>query len=416
VNIWILQTGEPLHIDEDKSRPMRAMNLANALVDAGHNVTLWSAAFNHQKKSHRTRVFETRNISKNLCIKLIPSMGYEANISIKRLLDHCELALRLKSILNLDDLDPPDVAFIGYPPIEVAFVMTRWLRIHGVPVMIDVKDLWPTNFIEPLPIFLQTAGQIALAPYEYLGKKTIAMSSAFCSMSPSYVDWMEEFSGKERGQYDVVAPLTSPIIENDPISEESAQAWWKDQGVNLKNKNKIIFVGSQSRAFNFIPIQEAAEYINNKGIDLEFIICGSGPENKKLKNLFEASNNVKLPGWIDTHKFASLAKSSIATIAPYVSSKNFKLNVPNKIIDSLALGLPIITTLEGEVKKIIDEKKIGFSYSSCIELCSIMENFSNGAVDLKTIEFNCKTLYESNFASSKVYHDLVKSLERLSRS
>ena len=38
MNIWILQTGEPLHIDEGKPRAMRAMNLSNKLVEAGHNV------------------------------------------------------------------------------------------------------------------------------------------------------------------------------------------------------------------------------------------------------------------------------------------------------------------------------------------------------------------------------------------
>ena len=48
--VWILQTGEPLHIDGGAPRPMRAMNLSNKLVKAGHTVVLWSSAFDHQKK------------------------------------------------------------------------------------------------------------------------------------------------------------------------------------------------------------------------------------------------------------------------------------------------------------------------------------------------------------------------------
>ena len=55
MKIWILQTGEPLHIDSGKPRPMRAMNLSNKLVEKGHDVVLWSSAFNHQKKNHRTK-------------------------------------------------------------------------------------------------------------------------------------------------------------------------------------------------------------------------------------------------------------------------------------------------------------------------------------------------------------------------
>jgi hypothetical protein len=41
LTVWLLQTGEPLHCDAGQPRPMRAMNLANALVDAGHKVVLW---------------------------------------------------------------------------------------------------------------------------------------------------------------------------------------------------------------------------------------------------------------------------------------------------------------------------------------------------------------------------------------
>ena len=53
LTVWIFQTGEPLHIDRDDPRPMRAMNLSDFLVNSGHKVVLWSSDFYHQKKEHR---------------------------------------------------------------------------------------------------------------------------------------------------------------------------------------------------------------------------------------------------------------------------------------------------------------------------------------------------------------------------
>ena len=53
MNIWIFQTGEPLHIDRDNARPMRAINLTNQLVEMGHEVTVWTSTFYHQKKEQR---------------------------------------------------------------------------------------------------------------------------------------------------------------------------------------------------------------------------------------------------------------------------------------------------------------------------------------------------------------------------
>ena len=40
-------------MDGPHVRGMRAMNLADALVERGHRVTIWSTDFHHQEKRHR---------------------------------------------------------------------------------------------------------------------------------------------------------------------------------------------------------------------------------------------------------------------------------------------------------------------------------------------------------------------------
>ena len=110
MKIWILQTGEPLDIDNDDSRPMRAMNLSSFLVNRGHRVVLWSSAFHHRDKRHRSREYKIYNVSKDYQIRLIPSPGYEKNKSIKRFWDHIIMGSNLKKILK-KEIDTPDVAF-----------------------------------------------------------------------------------------------------------------------------------------------------------------------------------------------------------------------------------------------------------------------------------------------------------------
>ena len=78
--VWILQTGEPLQIEGGAPRPMRAMNLSNKLVKAGHTVVLWSSAFDHQKKIHRSHNYKTIKVNNNLEIRLLPSSGYKKNM------------------------------------------------------------------------------------------------------------------------------------------------------------------------------------------------------------------------------------------------------------------------------------------------------------------------------------------------
>ena len=121
LTIWILQTGEPLHLDSAHARPMRAMNLANALVEAGHRVIVWSSAFSHQDRRQRSLQAETTVISENLEYRLIPSPGYDRNIGLRRLWDHAALAVNLRRMLG-EQGEVPDACFIGYPPIETASV------------------------------------------------------------------------------------------------------------------------------------------------------------------------------------------------------------------------------------------------------------------------------------------------------
>ena len=70
---WIFQTGEPLPSDKIKPRKMRAYNLADTLIKKGHEVVIWSSAFNHQDKIHRCKKIKEINVNKNLIVKLIPS-------------------------------------------------------------------------------------------------------------------------------------------------------------------------------------------------------------------------------------------------------------------------------------------------------------------------------------------------------
>ena len=50
MTILILQTGEPLDIDEGEMRPMRAINLTNKLNKENIKVELISSVFDHTKK------------------------------------------------------------------------------------------------------------------------------------------------------------------------------------------------------------------------------------------------------------------------------------------------------------------------------------------------------------------------------
>lgn len=415
MKVWIFQTGEPLQSDNGNPRPMRAINLANVLVDRGHVVTLWSSGFYHQKKVHRSKNFEKIIINNKLEIRLIPSPGYKHNVSFSRMFDHLILALNLKKKIALEKL-LPDVAFIGFPPVETAYVMSRWLKKKKIPYMLDVKDKWPQIFVERMPKFFQFFLRLILSPYYLLTKKTMRESTSICSMSDSFLNWSLDFSNREITKFDMVAPLTSLNDKLADKEEQQALLWWAKKGIKKNNISRVIFVGSFSKVFDFDLIFEVANDFFIKQINCEFILCGNGELDLYLKIKSMKYHNIKVVEWIDSFKFSALSKISLAFIAPYKNTSDFTKSVPNKIIDAFRLGMPLLSSLRGEVESLITTYKTGFFYSNSASLAMNIKLLIDDKDLYKNLSNNSKKLYNEKFEFYKVYNNLISNLENLKKA
>ena len=416
MKVWILQTGEPLHSDGSSVRPMRAMNLANKLIERGHQVTLWSSAFYHQEKRHRSHEFVTIHSSELLSIKLIPSKGYIKNIGIGRLIDHAQLAFNLKSILKNNDIELPEIAFIGYPPIEAAYVLSFWLKKHEIPFLLDVKDLWPSMFLDAVPRYFRPFVRVVLEPYFYMAKKTMSRATGITTMAPPFMDWVLSFTGRDKNKYDGIFPLTSPPANYVSTELESTGEWWAGMGVSKTNHGiRIMFVGSFMSVFDFMPIKNAAITAIEANVDIQFVLCGSGGSFNETKKLFVGINNVLLPGWIDRPKIETLAKMSDASIAPYLNIDNYIVNTPNKIVDALSLGLPILSPLSGEVERLINDYEVGITYGTCPTLYEVIVKIRDNKELQRKMSINALSLFNDKFSFEKVYGGLVSHLESMSK-
>lgn len=415
LTIWILQTGEPLPVDGKDVRPMRAMNLSNALIRAGHNVVLWSSAFYHQEKRNRSTTEKIIKVSDSLEVRLIPSCGYQQNIGLGRLIDHAQLAINLKKILK-QCKDLPDVAFIGYPPIETAAVMTRWLSERGIPALLDVKDQWPSIFLEAVPSIMRPLGRIVLWPYFYLARRAIRDATGISTMANGFLEWSLSLAGRMQTDMDGVFPLTTKLDEVNEAELDEARRWWNVQGVPDDGTTRICYVGNHSPNVDLEPVRDAASIFFKQKVPVEFIIAGDGISAPEFKKMMSGLPNVHFPGQIDRPKFIALAERCRASIIPYVNSQSFQLSLPNKTFDSLALGLPILSPLQGEVASLINENGVGLRYGTdtgkCLYDC-ILTLIQDASLQ-KIMSQKANALYDEKFSFDMVYGGLVRHLEQMS--
>ena len=122
-------------------------------------------------------------------------------------------------------------------------------------------------------------------------------------------------------------------------------------------------------------------------------------------------DNVFFPGWVDRPAIEALSEISIASIAPYKNIENYIVNTPNKIVDALSLGLPILSPLSGEVKNLIHLHDVGFTYADDLDEC-IMKLIHDPDLSQRMAQ-NAKKLYYEEFDYETVYGQFVSHMENI---
>jgi glycosyltransferase involved in cell wall biosynthesis len=406
MRVWILQTGEPIQIDNNGLRPIRAINLSKALIDQGHHVTLWSSDFDHFTKLHRFGSEKTIEFSNQLTIRLIKSRGYKSHIGLSRFFDHAQLGWNLNRMLKKESA--PDVALIGYPPIEPAWVMARWLRKQGSPSILDVKDAWPDSMIGAFPTPLKPLAKIAFFPYFVMLKQTLKAANGISSISQEFLDWCLSRANRIQNESDFVFSLSTQDKSFSKDEIEAASYWWESLGIKSSNNLIGYFVGSMTDVFDFQPIINAA-----RKLPIFFVLAGDGPRLESLRNETINIPNIVFPGRISSVQAKILSSNSDFSLAPLVARPDFEMSIPNKFYDALQMGKPMITSLSGPARRMLEESMSGLYYKDEGDFENILNAFALDTSALVRMSNNALLHFNSHFSFNQVYGGAVQKLEQL---
>ena len=161
MNCWLITVGEPLPVvDPGNPRLLRTGALARTLVQGGHRVLWWTSTFDHYRKVQRAP--EDRSFDwEGGTVRMLRSVGYRANVSVRRFIEHAGVARKFAR--EAAAMERPDVILASLPTIELAREAVAYGRAHGVPVLLDLRDLWPDLLIDVLPPRLRWLSRLVLA-------------------------------------------------------------------------------------------------------------------------------------------------------------------------------------------------------------------------------------------------------------
>jgi len=409
MKVWLIQVGEPLPLDSSV-RKMRTSLMADEFSGKGHEVVWWASAFEHQRKK---RVFSHDGevgVEGGPIIKLLKGISYKKNISIRRYIDQKIVARKFKRFI--EKTEKPDVIVASMPTYEMAYEAVVYAQKYNIPIVVDVRDLWPDTFLDQIDGRVRGAVTMLLAGDFRKLRYLLSNATAITAMSKGILNWAMGYARRTVCEYDKVFYLgySTHCLEEVKVSDEL-----KNTFKNIGGRKVCLFVGTHGKSYELSLIVKAAEAFYENGNDqVCFVIAGIGEQTDGLMRKSRHLTNIFWPGWLNVDEVSYCLKRSYLGLVPCRSVMDA---YPNKPIEYLSVGVPLVSSIEGELSRLIEKEKIGFNYlpGDYEGLCESIRMMVADDTLRDEMSKNALSIFKKMFDANAVYGSYVDYVENIVR-
>ncbi len=408
MKIWLTQTGE-CYPFQGNVILMRTGLLAKTLIQRGHSVVWWGANFYHSERINLSNGYKEINENDRYQINLLKGIPYNKNFSLKRYLHHKRLARGFKKKALEKEL--PDIIVTSMPIYDLAYEAVKFANLRNIPVLVDVRDLWPDNIINRLPSYLKVLGRWALFRDFHKTQQVLKKCDGIIAVSQGFMRWALKNADRDKTENDRIFYLGAEKFVSDDSSKKNKTL---QEILSLtKNKKNFVFLGTFGRSYELLLLADAARLISKKGRDdIHFILAGSGEYFDEVKNSAQNLENFSLTGWLKQNEAYELLTKAYAGINPVCSIAD---TINNKVMQYFSFGLPVISSLEGEMVEILKREDIGLAYMPG-DLKTLVENIlklADDSVYRNKMAENAQTVFKNMFEGKAIYEKYAEHIENM---
>jgi glycosyltransferase involved in cell wall biosynthesis len=345
-------------VSPEMSGGSRSYFFAKHLVDSGHNVTIVSS----RSASSGDARFQAETVIDGISVIWVPVSYSNKMNPISRILAFIKFAV---SSIWYSRKVRPDVVFATSTPLTIAIPGLAISKWRGVPLVFEVRDLWPD-----VPIQLGFLNNyLLISAANFLERMAYSQSKKIIALSP----------GMARGV------LSKGVIENKVVTlpnmadvemfqvarRESSNFFDGDQ---LKGKKIVLYAGALGYVNDVSYIVKLAKRTLDQSETVAFVVIGDGAETELVKRLAAEQgvlkNNFFMYEPVPKAQIATLFAMVTATISTVRDVQILEDNSANKFFDSLAAGKPIFVNYGGWQAELLEEYGIGRQLDRDCELAA----------------------------------------------
>lgn len=320
-------------------------DLGAALVRRGHSVTIIASSFDYL-----TRKFSRTNTERNVCLEDYSGVKFSwlkttsySNNGLKRILSMLEYSLKSTWQGLSSSQEKPDIIYASSPQLLAGLAGYFLSRYFGVPLIFEVRDLWPSSLADLGAI---SQSSLTYKLLESIEKFLYKNATCIIGVPPLAYQRIEEVG---------VSPEKVVHIPNG-ISVEEALSVSEEIPDSLatifsseSSRKIIMYTGAHGLANNLGNVIESIEHLKLFSPDvydnIAVIFIGGGQQRDELIQLGKNKklNHIYFHPPIDKHHLKVALKKADLLLFHLADAKVFQYGIsPNKLYDYFEAAKPIL--------------------------------------------------------------------------
>ncbi|MCU0317590.1 MAG: glycosyltransferase family 4 protein, partial [Fimbriimonadaceae bacterium] len=354
--VWLINPYGP--IPGEAWRDYSFAMMGDALAKAGHQVVWWTSTFAHHFKTQRTEGWEDRLIQPGFVVRLVPSPSYQRNIGLGRLWR--DIVFARKCYQRGQSEPKPDVIVYYENPITLGYASFRLAQHHDSAVMFDQMDIWPELFENAFPAPIRPIVRLCLTPIYRNRKSTYENLTGVMALAQPYLDFPLGIAPGLRAKPHGVVYNGIDVAEFRRLMQEPLDL--PNLPAKREGETWVVFAGTLGPSYDIPAILEAARQFHSEQAKIRFILAGDGPYRPLVEAASRELETLSYVGKMKPEKLCSLYK--LCDIGLNAYSKKSNVEMPDKVYDYTAAGLPVVNSLTGEVSRVLKDHKAGLQYEA----------------------------------------------------
>lgn len=299
-----------------------------------------------------------------------------------------------------------DVVFATSTPLTIALPGVYASRRQGVPMVFEVRDLWPE-----LPIAM---GAIRNPMLKYMAKRLELFayhnSNAIVALSPGMRDGIIA-KGYPSDRITVI-PNGSDLDKFYP-NKVTGMAFRKAHGIP-DNVMLMTYVGTFGKVNGVDYIVELATALKEDK-RIYFLTVGDGQEFEAVKALATQKGclgvNLQMLPKIAKSEVSHVLNATDIAVSTVIPLPELEANSANKVFDGLAAGCCVAINHKGWQAELLSSSGAGFHLSASVDkaICELSDWLNNPA-RIADAGKKARTLAEVQFDRDKLANDLEQVL------